>query len=287
MPAFLIRPKWIVFHVVVVAAIMGMLAASRWQWDKYNAREDFVTMVEARQDRVKTPPIEIVDLLATLPANGSAASIEYRIGTASGSYLPTSLQQINRTQDGVNGVNVLTPFQIDGGPIVVVNRGFVPDGTVAPAPPSGSIRIGGTMRTTQARRTGELTDNAAGNANEVRRIDLELIADRLGVDVVPVYLDFIASEPASPSPPVPVPPPDVRGGPPHLSYTIQWLIFSACAALGWVFAVRRSVATRRRRARVPIDPKPIARAEPPEPGEQVEQGEQVRRGAEHPVRPSA
>jgi len=68
----------------------------------------------------------------------------------------------------------------------------------------------------------------------------------LGVDLAPVYIDFIASKPPSESPPIPVPPPDLSGGPPHVSYTVQWCIFSICAIVGWVFAIRRSLRNRRR-----------------------------------------
>ncbi len=242
MYAFLLRPRWILFHVVVIAAIVGMLAASRWQWDKYNARDEFIATVEKRQDREQTPPVPLTSILA----GNSVSAIEYRTATATGSYLPTGqLVQINRTQDGVNGVNVLSPFQIDGGPVVIVNRGFVPDGVKTPPPPTARLVLGGTVRASQQRRTGELTD-ASGDVAEVRRVELPLIAARLGIEIAPVYLDLIASDPAATEPPTPVPPPDLTGGPPHLSYTIQWLVFSACAAIGWVLAVRRSLHTRTR-----------------------------------------
>jgi cytochrome oxidase assembly protein ShyY1 len=72
-----------------------------------------------------------------------------------------------------------------------------------------------------------------------------------------VYLDLVASDPPSPTPPEPVPPPDLSGGPPHLSYTFQWLIFSLCAAAGWVFAVRRSVRTRRAKAGALDEPEAV------------------------------
>jgi cytochrome oxidase assembly protein ShyY1 len=38
--------------------------------------------------------------------------------------------------------------------------------------------------------------------------------------------------------------PDLDGGPPHLSYTIQWFIFSIAVAVGWVLAVRKSANDR-------------------------------------------
>ncbi len=247
MYSFLLRPKWIAFHLLVAAGIVGMLSASKWQWDKYNARDEFVASVEARQDRDRTPPVPLTTILDELTlGNAAPDDVEFRIATAVGSYLvEAELRQINRTQDGVNGVNVLTPFQIDDGPIVVVNRGFVPDTVDMPDPPTGDLVIGGTVRASQVRRTGELTDNANGDDIEVRRVDLPLIAERLGIEIAPVYLEFVASDPASAEPPIPVPAPDLTGGPPHLSYSIQWLVFSLCVAVGWVFAVRRSLRNHR------------------------------------------
>lgn len=237
---FLLRPKWLLFHIVVLASVVGMLFLARWQWDKHVARDAFVATVN---DREAAAPLDLAPLLGTGTA---AADIEWFRVAATGSYLPTDeLQQINRTQDGVNGINVLTPFQIDNGPIIMVNRGFVPSGITVPAAPSGPLRVGGTARTTQIRKTGELSDDPSAANTEVRRVDLTFIAQRLHLDLAPVYLDLIASEPAAASPPVPVPPPNLGDGPPHVSYTVQWLFFSLCAIAGWVFAVRRSAKTGR------------------------------------------
>ena len=239
---FLFRPKWIMFHVAVAGVVFLMMWAATWQWSKHVKRDAFVAMVHERQDDDRAPT-ELAPALNT----ESPADIEYLHVTATGSYLTTGqLTEINRTQDGVNGVNVLTPFQIDGGPIVIVNRGFVADGLDVPAPPVGTLLVGGTARTSEVRRTGELTDNSDGATTEVRRIDLPLIAKLVGLDVAPVYIDFIASKPASDPPPIPVPKPDLSGGPPHVSYTVQWCIFSICAIVGWVFAIRRSLRSRRR-----------------------------------------
>jgi len=239
---FLFRPKWILFHVAVFAAAIGMLGLARWQWNKHLDRDAFAAKVHARED---AEPIELAPLLTTK----SPADIEYYRVTATGSYLTTGqLTEINRTQDSVNGVNVLTPFQIDDGQIVIVNRGFVADGVDVPPPPTGTLLIGGTARSTEVRKTGELTDNSDGATTQVRRIDLAVISKLIGRDVAPIYIDFIASKPASDSPPIPVPAPDLSGGPPHVSYTVQWCIFAVCAVVGWAFAIRRSLRNRRREA---------------------------------------
>jgi cytochrome oxidase assembly protein ShyY1 len=38
-----------------------------------------------------------------------------------------------------------------------------------------------------------------------------------------------------------VAPPDLDGGPPHLSYAIQWAIFSIAVLVGWALAVRNGI----------------------------------------------
>jgi len=236
---FLFRPKWILFHVAVIAAVVGMLSLARWQWNKHLDRDAFAAKVHARQDAEPTE-------LAPLMASKSAADIEYFRVTATGEYLRTGqLTEINVTQGSVNGVNVITPFQVDGGPVVIVNRGFVPDGTSVPPPPDGTFLIGGTARTSEHRHTGEISDSTDSANTQVRRVDLVVIAKILGRTVSPVYIDLIGSKPTAPSPPTPVPAPNLSGGPPHVSYTVQWIIFSIAAIVGWVLAVRRSVRTRR------------------------------------------
>lgn len=244
---FLLRPKWILFHIVVVASAIGMLGLAQWQWERHNERNAFVAKVTARE---LAEPVELVPLLA----NTAAGAIEYSRVTASGTYIADEqFTEILQVRDGVNGVNVLTPFQIDGGPIVVVNRGFIAEGQAVPDPPAGTLRVGGMARTTEVRQTGQLTDdNDGAQSNELRRIDLDLISKRLAVPLAPVYLDFIASDPPSPQPPAPPLAPDLSGGPPHVSYTIQWITFSMAVLAGWVFAVRRSVRTRRREANTTV-----------------------------------
>jgi cytochrome oxidase assembly protein ShyY1 len=63
-----------------------------------------------------------------------------------------------------------------------------------------------------------------------------------------VYLDQLSSEPAQPSL-TPVVFPDLNGGPPHLSYAVQWIIFSLSVLAGWALAVRKSVLARTGRGR--------------------------------------
>jgi cytochrome oxidase assembly protein ShyY1 len=70
-----------------------------------------------------------------------------------------------------------------------------------------------------------------------------------------MYVDLIASAPPEVTDlPEPVATPDLSEGN-HLSYAVQWFIFSIAVAVGWVLAVRRSIGTRRREAGLesPVD----------------------------------
>jgi cytochrome oxidase assembly protein ShyY1 len=61
-----------------------------------------------------------------------------------------------------------------------------------------------------------------------------------------MYVDLIESVPAERDAiPEPVIAPDLSEAN-HLSYAVQWFIFSIAAVVGWTLAVRRSIATHRR-----------------------------------------
>jgi len=72
-----------------------------------------------------------------------------------------------------------------------------------------------------------------------------------------MYLQLLQSDPAEGQYPANVAPPVLDNGP-HLSYTIQWFIFSICAIVGWVLVVRRAAATRSGTRKPRRGPPPIA-----------------------------
>lgn len=238
--AFLLRPKWIAFHVLVASAIVLMIWLGFWQLSRLEERREFNDVVAARIDQ---PPVPLQELLPTADADPEA--VEWRQVTVSGTYLDDQIVWFNRSQDGLAGDNVLTAL-VSGDDTVVVNRGFVVLGSDIPAAPDGEIEVLGRIRIPSERRLGGLTDSADGPVTEVRRVDLELLSAQLPGDVAPVYLDLIGSVPnVAPTDPTPVPAPTLDEGP-HLSYAVQWFIFATAVLVGWVLAVRRSLATNRR-----------------------------------------
>ncbi|NDD86832.1 MAG: hypothetical protein EBZ45_03805, partial [Actinobacteria bacterium] len=59
-------------------------------------------------------------------------------------------------------------------------------------------------------------------------------------DVVEVSLDALESTPSDDPRLAPVAEPTLSSGP-HLSYTVQWILFSICAIAAWALLVRRAL----------------------------------------------
>lgn len=241
--SFLLRPKWIAFHLLVFGSIALMIWLAFWQLDRLDQRRAFNDLVAEQIDQ---PPAPLDQLLAD--AGEDPESIEWRQTIVTGQYLPDQILWFNRSQDGIAGDNVLTALVTESGATVVVNRGFVPLGVDVSAAPTVETELLARVRVPQERQRGELTDASETGAavTEVRRIDLGQLSAQLPGEVAPVYLDLIDAIPTiGPDDPAPVPAPTLDEGP-HLSYAAQWFIFAVCVLVGWVLAVRRSIRSRQR-----------------------------------------
>ena len=233
---FLLRPRWIGFHLLCIAAVVGMIMLSFWQWGRLAERRDFNADVRARSD---APLVDLRDLDVTTPDE-----LAWRAVVATGTYLvDDQVLVINRSQDGRAGVNVVTPLRLEDGRIVAVTRGFIGlDQTATPAP-RGDVSVVGVLRASEKRRAGQPTE-PNGVVEELFRLDLDRLAEQIDGDLLPLSLALETSQPADDPILRPIAPPTLSEGS-HLSYAIQWLIFSACVVIGWVLAVRRSIARAR------------------------------------------
>lgn len=220
---------------VIGIAVMTNLA--RWQYHRHQERQDFNATLTARFDETPRPLEEIL---------GSAISleeIEWLPAIATGTYLPEeTLTIVNVSQFGQAGLDPVSPLRLADDRLVIVNRGFLPLAANVPAPPEGEVTVIGRIRLSAERRTGAVTDPSEGDLKEVQRIDIERLTPQLGGEVVPVYLELLTSEPADDPSISRIAEPEFTLGP-HLSYTVQWIVFSLFVLVGWVFVLRRE--TRR------------------------------------------
>ncbi len=101
--AFLLRPKWIAFHLLVFGSIALMLWLALWQLDRLDERRAFNDLVT---EQFEQAPVPLDELLAQV--GDDPISIEWRQVLVSGTYLPNQVIWFNRSQDGLAGDNVLT-----------------------------------------------------------------------------------------------------------------------------------------------------------------------------------
>jgi len=236
---FLRTPKWIAFTIGILAVMALMLFAARWQWHRYEFKRDRNAAVV---QRTKEPEVAVTALLKLGAPFTAVKPDEWRTVTATGTY--EADQQViirDRSQNGQGGSHVVTPLLLSDGSVLLVNRGFI-DIRVAtpPAPATGPVTVLGRLRPTQTRGSIGPRDPATGHLDALVRLDVARLAQQIPQPVLPGYVELIAQQPSlTASDPAPIPLPDNDNGP-HLSYMVQWIIFTICAAVGWAIVVRRT-----------------------------------------------
>lgn len=218
---------------LVVAGVCVRLGF--WQLDRLHGRRDVNARIRVGLTQAARP---LSELLAEHPAT----ALGFRQVAVTGTY-DTADEVIlyGRTLDGRNGNHVLTPLKpSDGGPFVIVDRGWVPfemdtPPVTAASPPSGTVTVTGALFPPDASGGDVLTSPT------VSRVDLTQIAATLGEDVLPMYVLLAEQDPAQPNGlPRPAPLPELTEGP-HLSYAIQWFAFATIAIVGLAVLVRRDL----------------------------------------------
>ena len=236
---FLVRPKWIAIHLLVIALVVVMVNLGKWQLNRHNERKEFNATLVQRFDA----PIRPLDEL--LP-NAKKQDIEWMPTAVTGTYLQgEDISLVNVSQNGIAGYDAITPMLLSDGKIVLVNRGFLPLASAFPAAPSGEVSLLGRVRASSERRTGAVSDPATGELTEVQRIDIDRLQQQIDGELVPVYVQLLKSTPAEAPTLSTIVDPEFGNGP-HLSYTVQWLVFAFCAVGGWIALVRREMVKQKK-----------------------------------------
>ena len=245
---FLLTPRWLALHIVVLLVIPAFVLLGQWQFGRYEERSAESERVTAN---LQAPPVP----LASLARPGAAVreAEEYRRVTVSGTYdTAHELLVRRRPQRGRVGFYVLTPLITGDGSGVLVNRGWVPEGETAtagpdvPAPPSGQVTVTGRLRESETEENTGIKNRPGQPQGQILLIDANAIGDGLPYEIVRGYVDLIEQRPAAAQAPEPVPEPDVGGGGGlNLAYGVQWWLFIGVAIGGWFLLIRREAADRR------------------------------------------
>jgi len=223
-----------------VPAVVMMLGLGVWQLDRLAWKTALIDSFESRVNAEPvTPPAAIDD----------AEAWRFRHVRATGHFLnDKEVQLTGRPFEGNAGFHVVTPFVVDGGPTVLVNRGWVPlDRRRPEARPetlkAGTVTINGIVRI--AGQKGYFVPDNEPGRDIWFTVDTAQIASYLGIGpVANYYVDALRpGEKPTELPIGAVPSIHVRNE--HLQYAITWFLL-AVTLIG-VYVVWHLQADRKER----------------------------------------
>lgn len=221
--------------LATLVAFAILVALGMWQLDRLAWKESLIAAID--QGLAKKPaPLETpADAWKTLGRE------EYRPVSVTGTFRHQDERHLFTSQDGQTGWHIYTPLDTEGGHILFVNRGFVPDDLKDPATrPDGQVQgpvtVVGLVRTPGVQGSFEPDRDPAKNVWYWR--DLAGMVGSLGEKgawekMMPFFIDAVAE-------------PETPGGWPkggatrleipnrHLEYALTW--FGLAGALIAVFA---------------------------------------------------
>jgi cytochrome oxidase assembly protein ShyY1 len=273
---FLLTPKWLAGHLVVVLAVVVCVLMGSWQLSRFEGRVDqHRRTASGHAGTAAAPATSLASALAgpsaevTDATNGREVRATGRWDAAHQLLVPA------RHLGDRTGVYVLTPLRLSGGRgVLPVVRGWLPghpSRASLPAPPGGTVTVTGAL---QPDETSDTTD--ADTRVGLPTGQVGLISAATLINVWPYQDVYRAWLPAS-SAPAPLHPAvvdttatdsgvDIRAFQ-NLGYTGQWFVFAGFAVFMWLRFARRE-AELHRDASLGLLPDPAPDPEPePDPAE--------------------
>jgi surfeit locus 1 family protein len=209
-----------------VAFIALTLFLGRWQMHRAEEKEVRQALLEAR---VQEAPVVLTGRV------DSAEPLLYRHLRAAGVWVPEGQIFIdNQVLDGRAGYHVVTPLELaDGGPSVLVNRGWIARGAQYPKPPdvavpAGRVEVAG-LAAVPPRRYLELgAETITGNVWQ--NLSIERYRSLTGRAVLPV---MVLADPAGAGLVAVRDKPDA-GVDKHREYEWTWFAFAATTLVLWI-----------------------------------------------------
>jgi len=217
-----------------------LIGLGTWQVQRLHWKEG---LIAARQAAFHLPPVAPPVNLAV------AQGLEYHPVRASGHFLNGREMRVAAiADDGTAGFDIVTPFMLDDGVVLLVDRGFVPTALAAPdsrraGEIAGLTQVGGPLRLDRGRPSRFTPDNQPAR-NEWYFVDVKAMAAAVvpHADVLPYYIDADAT---------PNPGGWPKGGQTaidlpnhHLSYAITWYALAAGLVQIYAIFVRRRLKER-------------------------------------------
>lgn len=236
----MLRPGWLALAAVVALfAYLCFSVLAPWQLGKNTETSQRNELINAS---VEADPVAITELSNEA---GFDPEDEWRRVVATGRYLPDreALVRLRSIQEKP-AYEVITPFQLDDGRTILVNRGYVLPvrGTEPPpieAAPSSEVTLDARLRRSEGTSREPIVE--AGQL-QVYNIAPAQIGPAVGVDALDGYLQLAEGQPGGLGV---IALPQTDSGP-YLSYGLQWLAFGIMAPLGLAYFVRAELRERRK-----------------------------------------
>ncbi|GGU53980.1 SURF1 family cytochrome oxidase biogenesis protein [Streptomyces daghestanicus] len=244
---FLLSRQWVILTLIALLLIPTMIELGFWQMHRYEertARNDLVA------EALDADPVPVERL--TSPGKRITSAERYRSVTATGRFDTAGEVVVRRrtNADDEVGYHVLTPFVLDDGKVLLVNRGWIPaDGPSqteypeVPAPPSGEVTVTGRMMPDETTEASGIKNLKGLPDRQVMLIDSAREAERLDASVLGGYIVLTTPEPKDGTPEL-IGRPGDEDAALNFAYAIQWWLFSAAVPVGWWFLVRREARDR-------------------------------------------
>lgn len=249
--AFLLRPGWIALALVVITfTYLCFMVLAPWQLGKNTRTSRENNQIEYS---LNTPPVPLKTFLPQ--QDSSAPNAQWRRVTATGRYLP-DVQVLARLRvvDGDQAFEVLAPFVVDGGPTVLVDRGYLrpePGSHVPPIPrpPVEAVSITARLRDSEPTMKDKEPFSRDG-VQQVYSINTGQVAGLTKVPLAGPYLQLVDNQPGGLGV---IGIPHLDAGP-FLSYGIQWISFGILAPIGLGYFAYAEIRIRRQEK--PANPTP-------------------------------
>lgn len=239
---FLASTRWVGWLVLVMIFAVVCAGLSWWQWDRRAEVSGENRQVAANWDAAPADLATARSWLAQLPEERLYAPVRL-----TGQYVPDQTLFVRqRILSSAIGMEVLVPFRTQDGTVVMVDRGWMPNGQGAeqhpdnvPAPPSGTVTV--TMRL----KPGEPNIGRDAPQGQIASIELAATAQKTGLPVQTGAYGLLASEdPAPATRPTALPKPEADEGM-HWSYALQWAAFGVLFFVGFGYAARQQAKINR------------------------------------------
>lgn len=272
----LLRPWWLVAHLIVLTVLVTFPQLAMWQWERHREEQAIAARIDARIERDPVPLSSVLtpEVIADFGAD-DAVQLEFTSVVITGTWqVDEQVAQRNRSYGGQGGFDVLTPlYPVVDAPAsdslsdmaVLIRRGWVPPqpgsagNPMLDVPLPGEVTVVGWLERAVPQPSFGPIDPESGILATVFNADVERLSSQVDAQLLPMLVHLSAQDPSDGDLPIPQPVP-ARDTTQNLSYVLQWAAFTLIVGIGYGIVVVRRV--RDHRAGIDSDVDPLLRGRP-------------------------